>query len=320
MPLFYQTIATGTSAGIHRKALDALTPALDPQYNRVMRIATYNIHGWRTAGGASNWTLVARVLEEIGADIVGLNEVFHPRTVDGMEAPALTALAARLDMHVVFGPCLRWPAQNDMPENAYGNALLSRWPILASAAHHLTPKEVHLQAAVAGKEERGLLEGRISLPGDAPLTVYVTHLDHSSEAARLAQLRTLRTWTSRDRKRPHMVMGDFNAISRWDWDESGLEYLASQAENRGGNLVDGDGPQVVSQMEKAGYVDLYPQFGEPGQRSFLSASDKNLRIDYLFASRSLVPLVTACGIWPEGPGEQASDHSPVWADLSLETV
>ena len=282
-----------------------------------MRLVTYNIHGWRTADGAPNWHGVADLLQTIDADIIGLNEVFHPRAVDGLDAPALPALAAHLGMHHHFGPCLRWPAQDDMPENAYGNALLSRWPIIAGAAHHLTPKEATLQAVVAGKEERGLLEGRILLPSGRTFTVYVTHLDHTDEQVRLAQLRTLRTWTSRDRNRPHVVMGDFNAVSRWDWDEEGLDFLRRQPENRGGNLANGgSGPQTVAQMEKAGYTDLFARFGQPGQATFLGTADKHLRIDYIFASAALAPQATDCVIW-QAADDEPSDHRPVVADFAL---
>ncbi len=124
-------------------------------------------------------------------DIVGLNEVYYPRAMDGAGRPALEILAERLNMHYVFGPCLRWAAQDNMPADAYGNALLSRWPISAHAAHHLTPVE--------GKEPRGLLEGRIILPGGSSLTIYITHLDHTDEQARVTQLRRV---AHLDRPRP----------------------------------------------------------------------------------------------------------------------
>ena len=230
------------------------------QYNNVMKLLTYNIHGWRTADGRPNLDMVAEVITDTGADIVGLNEVFYPRVVDGANAPALEALAAHLDMHFVFGPCLRWPVQDDMPDEAYGNALLSRWPIIASAAHHLTPKEEALQKQLVGKEQRGLLEGRILLPNNGTFTVYVTHLDHTDEDARTAQLRTLRTWTSRDRNRPHVVVGDFNTINLWDFAQRQAQL--SQLAQRPGSqyMVQDDGPRIVAQMEKAGYTDVFTRF------------------------------------------------------------
>lgn len=286
-----------------------------------MRILTYNIHGWRTQDGQPNLDGIAAVLAASGADLIGLNEVFYPRVVasqvDATSAPALEALAARLGMHFVFGPCLRWPVQNDMPAEAYGNALLSRWPIVASAAHHLTPKTEDNAGLLATKEPRGLLEGRILRPDGSTLTVYVTHLDHTDETARLIQLRVARQWLQRDRNRPHIVMGDFNAISPWDFAERADAYAILASHGTGQNLTNGEqGPQVIAQMEKNGYVDLYRQFGQPGAQSFIPATDTPIRIDYIFASQTLAPQVQDCQIWPEAPGAEASDHRPVWADLA----
>ncbi|MFN8468348.1 MAG: endonuclease/exonuclease/phosphatase family protein [Caldilineaceae bacterium] len=278
-----------------------------------MRIVTYNIHGWRTAENHPNLTAVGDVLEAIGADIIGLNEVYYPRVVAGSSKPALEALAERLGMHYVFGAALRWPAQDDMPEDAYGNALLSRWPIIANAAHHLTSKEEDPQHLLDTKEERGLLEGRIQLPGGEAFTAYSIHLDHTDEEGRGIQLRVARTWLGRDRNRPHVVMGDFNAISLWDFAdrEADLDALSSHA--KGHNLTNRpDGPQVIAQMEKAGYVDLYRQFNGPGERSYLGAQT-GIRIDYIFASRALAPQAAACDIWLAADG--VSDHRPVWADV-----
>ncbi len=281
-----------------------------------MRIVTYNIHGWRTADGKPNLDGVTAVLRAIDADLIGLNEVFYPRVVEGDDRPALEALAARLGMHFVFGPCLRWPAEQDMPARAYGNALLSRWPIVASSAHHLTPKEEDKDGLLASKEQRGLLEGRILLPGARTLTVYVTHLDHTDEQARAVQLRVARTWLTRDRNRPHVVMGDFNAVSRWDWPEERLAALRDQPTRQGGNLAgDGKGPQVVEAMEKAGYVDLYRRFGTPGAVTF-PTDDWPIRIDYIFVSQSLALGVAGCAIWTQADG--VSDHRPVLADITLE--
>lgn len=284
----------------------------------MIRIVTYNIHGWRTADGQPNLIAIADLLAAAQADIVGLNEVYYPRIVEGDTRPALAALAARLDMHFVFGPCLRWPAQNNMPATAYGNALLSRWPIIASAAHHLTPKEEDQQQLLAQKEQRGLLEGRILLPSNETLTVYVTHLDHTDEAARVLQLRVARQWLGRDRNRPHLVIGDFNAITLWDFDQRQTAYAQLARHEKGYNLTGaGKGPAVIAQMEKAGYVDLYQRFGEPGQQSFLPATDTAIRIDYIFASQSLAPHAQSCAIWQEPVGAEASDHRPILAEFAL---
>ena len=61
-------------------------------------------------------------------------------------------------MSYAFGPTL--PAEPLPGDISYGNALLSRWPILAFAAHHLTP--------VVSYGQRGLLEARVLLPRACP--------------------------------------------------------------------------------------------------------------------------------------------------------
>lgn len=282
-----------------------------------MRILTYNIHGWRTLDGDPNWKQVARVIAATEADIVGLNEVFHPHSLldeleeDGGKA-ALPNLAERLDMHFVFGPTVRWPATDELPANSYGNALLSRWPIIASAAHHLS--------AVEGKEQRGLLEGRVLLPSERTFTVYVTHLDHTDEAARLTQLRALRSWTIRDRNRPHVVMGDFNAIHPWDYAQRPQALAALARHPQGSHLLnDGAGPAVIPRMEKSGYTDLFRRCGVPGQGTFIPA-EQPLRIDYIWANEVLADAAQCVQIWSEAAGEEASDHRPVLAEIDLDRV
>ena len=279
-----------------------------------MRLLTYNIHGWRTAVGEPNLDAVAQLIAATQADIVGLNEVFYPRVVAGSDQPALEALAKKLGMHFVFGPCLRWPAQNEMPATAYGNALLSRWPIIASSAHHLTAKEEDSQNLLAAKEQRGMLEGRILLPDGHTLTVYVIHLDHTDEEARLIQLRVARTWLQRDRRRPHVVMGDFNAITPWDFQGRDADWATMTQHPKGVNLAAAPkGPRVITQMEKAGYVDVFQHFNQPGERSYLG-SDYPIRIDYIFANEPLAPQVQSCQLWTTPSGEP-SDHRPVLAEI-----
>lgn len=280
-----------------------------------MRIVTYNIHGWRTIEDRPNLAGVINTLQALEPDIIGLNEVYYPRVVAGSDKPALEALAERLEMHFVFGPCLRWPAQDDMPEDAYGNALLSRWPIAANAAHHLISKEEDPRRLLDAKEQRGLLEGRVLLPDGNTFTVYSIHLDHTDEEARSIQLRVARTWLQRDRNRPHVVMGDFNAISLWDFADRDADLDALSAHPTGHNLTNRPaGPQVIAQMEKAGYVDLHRQFNAPGERSY-TRGQVAIRIDYIFAGRALADKAKGCGIRLEADG--VSDHRPVWADFDL---
>lgn len=274
-----------------------------------MRVVTWNIHNWKTAALEPNFDGLCRTLDALDADIVGLNEVSHPAHVDGEVRPALEALAARLGMHYVLGVWKRWPALKPLAAEGYGNAILSRWPILASASHHLS--------SVPGVESRGLLEARVLLPDQSTFTAYVLHLDYTDEEARVAQFRAARQWLVRDRNRPHILMGDINAITAWDFEQRPEEYEALGQHPRGYNLVDAarGGPRVVAQIEKAGYVDLYRHFHAPGARTHIPA-EINLRIDYIFASKPLAPNVSKCEI--VDTVDHVSDHRPVWVEIDMQ--
>lgn len=273
----------------------------------MMRILTWNIHGWTTTEGRGNEHAVADIIAASGAAVVALNEAPWPHAGERAGGqPTLEWLAEQLGMTFVFGPWQRWPVHLEMP-GGFGNALLARMPIIASANHHL--------AAGPDASDRGLLEARILLPSGATLSIYVTHLDHSGEETRLAQFRHARQWLVRDRNRPHLLTGDFNAVAAWDYAGREQDLAALGAHPRGANLAGGDaGPRLVAAVEKAGYTDAARLFGKPGGRTFTPA-DAPLRMDYHFLSGPLLPALTGYGIVEDAAG--ISDHLPVWAELNL---
>jgi endonuclease/exonuclease/phosphatase family metal-dependent hydrolase len=270
----------------------------------IVRILTYNIHGWRDAGRQINVARLARIIEASQADIVALNEVFHPLVPPGETRPALDLLADALGMAAAFGVALT-PQLAFAPLALYGNALLTRYPLLAHAGHHLTP--------VAGHEQRGLLEARVLLPdGRTPFSVYVTHLDHLSEAVRVQQLSAMAQWTVRDRDRPHLLLGDFNALAPGDFagDPAALDALRASAEF--GRLA-GQGMEVVPRLLRRGYVDAQASSAAPT----FPADNPVVRIDYIWASGPLAPALRWCQPWITEETAVASDHLPVLAEIEM---
>lgn len=269
-----------------------------------MRVLTYNVHGWRAEDGRSNEDLVAEVIGDAAADIVGLNEVFNPGPAQG-EA-CLQRLALRLGLHYAFGATQ--PAHPHPAHPPYGNAVLSRWPIMAHAAHHLSPQVSY------GK--RGLLEARIALPARAPLTVYVTHLDHRAEDVRLAQWSAASTWLARDRGRPHLLLGDFNALAAADYPSpAALEGLAAYQAQRGWPAPAFD---LVAAVLRAGYADAFLHAGgAPGVGATFPADQPERRIDFIFVPQPFAAAVRSCSALAGAGASSASDHLPVLADLDL---
>ena len=268
-----------------------------------MKILTYNIHGWRGPEPqcAFNLDMLTQVISDAAADVVGLNEVFHPFPADG--DAALTQLATRLGMQYTFGPALS--AEESPRGIPYGNALLSRWPILAHAAHHLP--------AGTGGERRGLLETRIAVPGGSPLAVYVTHLDHRAEAVRLAQWSAANAWLGRERGRPHVLVGDFNALAASDYpDTAAVDSLRAQRNAEGWPPPAFD---LVARVLKAGYVDAFAWAGMDAGATF-PLDAPHMRIDYVFLPEMWAGVLVSCRRWEHPLVPAASDHLPVLAEFA----
>lgn len=273
-----------------------------------MRVLTYNIHGWRGVDGRIDVARLARIIDASQADVVGLNEVFHPFTPEGADRPALDELAAALGMEAAFGVALA-PQFAFAPLSAYGNALLTRYPLLAHAGHHLTP--------VDGHEQRGLLEARVLLPdGRTSLSIYVTHLDHLSEDVRLKQAQALLQWTVRDRHLPHLVIGDFNALSPADLEAQPDQVTVIQEDQRVRSRY-AEPLQVLPRMLRAGYVDACAADATGQPAPTFPTTDLLVRIDYVLASRPLAVSLHQGSRWQTAETDLASDHLPVRADFAF---
>src|SRR5919106_951366 len=88
-----------------------------------MRIVTYNIHKARGMDGRTSIKRIANVLKELDADIIALQEIF---SASETHAGQVETLASELELKAVFG---RTRNHQGRP---YGNAILSRWPIIQS--------------------------------------------------------------------------------------------------------------------------------------------------------------------------------------------
>jgi endonuclease/exonuclease/phosphatase family metal-dependent hydrolase len=86
-------------------------------------VASYNIHKCAGLDRRVDLDRIADVLEEIDADLVGLQEVFRPQAV---------RLAERLGVHVAMGPTRERDGQ------PYGNAVLTRLTIRSSRIFDLS--------------------------------------------------------------------------------------------------------------------------------------------------------------------------------------
>jgi endonuclease/exonuclease/phosphatase family metal-dependent hydrolase len=153
---------------------------------------TYNIHQGIDADLGMNLEAIADAIAAENPDVVALNEVNRARATNGF-VDVLPLISRRAGLPYVFGP--------NYADGQYGNAVLSRYPILEWDNTHY----IHNTTEV-----RGLLRVAVAAPG-GPVTFYATHLDHigSPNNARAAQVaEALAVWNGAPRS---VLLGDLNA-------------------------------------------------------------------------------------------------------------
>jgi endonuclease/exonuclease/phosphatase family metal-dependent hydrolase len=157
-----------------------------------LKAMTYNVHEGYSDGGVPDPEAVARVVEQSGADLVGLQEI--ARGLDVLGGADLAAwLQWRLPAyHLVYGAT---------SGDRQGNLLLSRYPMAETGV-------IHYPKRVAG-ERRGLTWARIPTQ-NGDLLFAVTHFSAwaDEEPDRLGQAGDLLAfWGRRPRT---LVAGDLN--------------------------------------------------------------------------------------------------------------
>ena len=209
-----------------------------------VKVMTYNIHSAFNVAGSQDLESIAKVIEDSGADIIGLQEVSRVRLMDGA-ADMPRWLANRLDMSYVF---------QGTEEPIWGNAILSRYPIIESGYGDL-PKAGTLM-------KRGYLWALIDVGESEPLLVIVTHLHHLEEDSEVRQVQVpviLEFWNGHGHT---VLLGDFNAQP----DSREMELIA-----------------------EAGLVDSWIEKGEGPGFSYAS-NDPDQRIDWIWHSPDLAAV------------------------------
>jgi len=163
---------------------------------RLLRIVTYNIHKGQGLDQRVKIERIARILGEIQADIIALQEVL---CIGGKrrEDDQAQFLAEEMGYHFQIGENRKFRG------GAYGNVTLSRFPIFFSCNYDLTQR---------GREERGCLQTDIRLDSRQTLHIYNLHLgtayaERRYQAHRLVGHEILKR---EEKKGARIILGDFN--------------------------------------------------------------------------------------------------------------
>jgi len=162
-------------------------------------VASYNIHKCAGLDGRVDLDRTADVIQEIDADLVGLQEVFRPQAL---------SLAERLGVQVAMGPTRE---RDGLP---YGNAILTRLAIRGSRTFDLSRPD---------REPRGGIRLDLQMPGQTPggrmsdglLHLFNVHFGLQIRE-RAAQMRILvhEHILHDELTGPRVVVGDLN---EWFW-------------------------------------------------------------------------------------------------------
>ena len=250
-----------------------------------MRVATWNL-GHRFGDYERRLAAIVATLRAERPDVVCLQEVW---AAEG-GADQVDLLASALSMFAARTPSIFWRGFS------FGNAVLSRWPVLTS-------ETVGLADANGDATPRSMLFATIDSPTH-PLTVVSTHFEHRFDrsATRVAQSKQLCAHIVERRSNPELsfpviVGGDFNALP--DSDEMRLLTGRTAPPERG--LVLTDAWDVVG--------DATPGYTWCRTNPHLvDATWPNRRLDYIMVS------------WPRPKGVGVPIHTRLIGNVAVNAI
>ncbi|MDF2819449.1 MAG: endonuclease [Stenotrophomonas rhizophila] len=261
-------------------ALAALPARAAEPVEQGMSLVTFNLHHDR-----EDWPqrrkVILRELQALQPDAIALQEVIQKPHVRNQAA----WLARRLGYDYQF-------VSTDPPGRLkrYGNALLTRRPVLARGERLLAPLT----------DYRTVAHLRIDVEGQ-PVNVYATHLNERSDergsrirAEQVADLLTFIATTSGDA--PVVIAGDFNALV----DASDLSALRQRYGDSYGSVHVNNELAQISTLNRHYY-------------------DAPSRIDHIFFQQDKLLAREARLLFdqPYAEGRWASDHYGVWTRLQF---
>jgi endonuclease/exonuclease/phosphatase family metal-dependent hydrolase len=218
--------------------------AIDPPEDGLaVRVMSYNLHNGFNTDGRLDMEALAQIIEENDADVIGLQEVSRGWVMNG-SVDMLQWLSQRLDMPFVYGPSegLLW-----------GNAVLSRFPIISSETVALPTDSLLLRRAYTAAE--------IDIGGETILFID-THLHQIEEDSEIRQEQVpslIEAWNGAPRT---VIVGDLNATP--------------------------DSPEM-QMLADAGLVDISAVIG-PTPRYTFNSADPDQQIDYIWTSDDWKPV------------------------------
>lgn len=173
--------------------LSSSLPAAEPVQ---LRVLTYNIHHAEGTDQRLDLERIARIIRDLRPDLVALQEVdFMVERSGNVDQGA--ELAKQTGLRLVPGSNIVFQG------GRYGNAVLSRWPVIAGKNHALPE---------SSSEQRGVLDVQISPDNGLPnIRFLATHLDHRPDDSERVASAAFINQLVEGQTGPAILAGDLNA-------------------------------------------------------------------------------------------------------------
>jgi endonuclease/exonuclease/phosphatase family metal-dependent hydrolase len=247
-----------------------------------LRVATFNIRNSSAPDGDDSWVrrreATAAAIEELGADVVGLQEVLPDQ---------LEYLRERFAQYEIVGA-----GRDDGVHAGEHSVVMVRpgdWRIESHETRWLSP-EPTVAGSVGWDADLTRIATLVRLAhvDGTPAGIANTHYDHIGEVAQLESSKLIDRWTAAEPERHWVVLGDLN--------------------------VEPDSPPLTVFLE-AGWRDAVPVEAGGTFHDFTGATDRE-RIDHILISKNW-HVVDADVSHHRPGGRLPSDHWPVVATLDL---
>jgi len=237
------------------------------------------------------------LIDEIKPDILLIQEAKN-YTANGMSL--LFKMEERINMRGFIGPA---------PHTGQNTGIFIS-PVIKPISVEVDSEHFHHAVVVL----------KINVPGfDKPVTLISAHLCPFGPNVRLREVYYLTNYEAADAYT--LLAGDFNSVSPYDPDPSGIDELPSHFRAR---YVSPDGKDVDKRtleiLYQAGFIDIAHLLGKNFETTVPAANFTGtefvpFRSDYILTSKALSSLATCYQVIKNPITDFASDHYPVMAEF-----
>jgi endonuclease/exonuclease/phosphatase family metal-dependent hydrolase len=309
-------------------------PKIPAKSADICRIATYNVHFWKSPYGSgllqnsNDFNAIINTISQVNADVLILQEVRY-----GIAHTVAENIFKKMGYQYI-AQASNSPAGVDKPGFLY-NCILSKYPIkdLFRKQYVMNP-DVKIRQ---NPEQRSFAHATVQLPNNKTVSVYGTHLEvrpiivrdaagnthsYSPETVRKTQLQELTQYIREHDTNNNIIIGaDFNNFRCQDLqckigDKTLLEILQKVWPNVIKTMKNPKNQEQAPTSESLDYlvqekwIDSFEKTGSPAP-SFTTWS--GIRVDFLFLNPTWnFPLKGSSVFY-----DSSSDHIPVIMDIDL---